>query len=119
MQEDCSVYRVADIVGKRWTILILLELYKGRQRWKRYSHIKSRLPGITPKMLSERLKELERDGMLDKRVDARMFPVKSEYRLTPSGSDFIGIIGGIKAWSLKWKSKNRKCRETGCRDCEL
>jgi len=58
MEQDCTIYKTASFVGKRWTLLILLELYKGQSRLKRYSEIKKGLPEITPKVLSLRLKEL-------------------------------------------------------------
>ena len=53
MDKDCSVYKTADFIGKRWTLLILLELYRGK-KIKRYSQIKENLHEITPKMLSTR-----------------------------------------------------------------
>jgi DNA-binding HxlR family transcriptional regulator len=119
MDRKCAVYRTAGFVGKRWTILILLELYKGGAGWKRYSHLKGRLMDITPKILSARLKELEKEEMVSKRIDASAFPVKSEYSLTDSGRDFIGIIKSIREWSLKWKVSNRECEKKGCEKCDL
>ena len=118
MDKECTIYRTADFIGKRWTLPILLELHKGGG-WKRYTLLKSRLGGITPKMLSERLKELEREGMVSKKTDAKNFPVKCEYSLTGSGKDFIGVIKEIKRWSLRWKFRNQKCKGTDCIHCEL
>ena len=119
MDKKCPIYRIVRFAGKRWTILIITELYKGRAKWKRYSRIKDKLPGITPKMMSARLKELEKEDLLKKRVDARKFPIKSEYRLTDSGEDFISIIKSMKSWGLKWKVKNEHCENTDCKYCEM
>lgn len=119
MRNGCTVYRTADIVGKKWTLLILLELYKGRARWKRYSELKKRLPDMTPKILSARLKELAREGMVLRRTDAKGFPLKCEYRLSKAGGDFVGVIKGMKQWALKWKAKNRGCENGDCKNCEL
>jgi DNA-binding HxlR family transcriptional regulator len=117
MEKSCTVYRTADFIGKRWTMLILLELYKGEAGTRRYSELKRGLPDITPKMLSARLKELEKEGLVKKMVDASEFPVKSIYSLTKSGEDFIKIIKGIKKWALKWKLKYRVCEQADCGEC--
>jgi|TARA_Y100000310_G_C20656430_1_gene802212 DNA-binding HxlR family transcriptional regulator len=119
MEKNCTVYKTMDFVGKKWTILVLLELYKGEQKWKRYSHIKKKMQDITPKILSARLKELEQEGMIKKRVDARKFPIKCEYSLSKSGDDFVNIVGNIKKWSLKWKIKNKQCDSKLCKYCKL
>ncbi|MAG22427.1 MAG: transcriptional regulator [Candidatus Diapherotrites archaeon] len=119
MQKECPVYGVVDFVGKRWTLLILLELYKGEHKRKRYTHIKNSLPNITPKILSARLKELEKQGMLKKQISAKTFPIKSEYYLTPRGEDFIKIIKGIKRWGLKWKISNEHCETMNCEECDF
>ncbi|MEK6859853.1 MAG: helix-turn-helix domain-containing protein [Nanoarchaeota archaeon] len=119
MKKECSVRKSINFLGKRWTLLILLELYKGESEWKRFSQIKKSLDNITSKVLSARLKELEREKLIEKRVNAEEFPIKSEYKLTEMGKDFINVIKSIKKWDLKWEKKNKKCRETDCKYCEL
>ncbi len=119
MHKECTVYKTAEFIGKRWSIVILLELYKGRSRWKRYSEIKSSIQDITPKILSLRLKELEKEGLILKKVDASSFPIKSEYALTESGEEFIKIIKDLKSWSLKWKFDNKICANARCKECTL
>lgn len=118
MEKSCAVYRTAGYIGKRWTIPILLELHRGEGA-KRYSAIKKSLPAITPKILSARLKELEKEGLVAKKIDADSMPVKCEYCLTKSGSGFIEIIKGMKNWALKWKIRNEACRNLDCRKCRL
>lgn len=119
MEQGCAVCQTAKFIGKRWTLLLLLELYKGETRKKRYSELKARLSGITPKLLSQRLRELEKEGLVRKKVDASSFPVRSEYELTESGSDFISAIKCIKKWSIRWKPCSRSCRSKDCKICCL
>lgn len=118
MHESCTIYRTIDFISKKWTLLILLELYKSQGK-KRYSELKHSLLDITPKILSARLRELERQGLVRKDIDARTFPVKCEYSLTENGRDFIRIIKDIKKWSLQWKYHNKECEQQDCKHCEL
>ena len=119
MDDECTLYKTVDFVGKRWTLLILLELYKSSSNSRRYSDIKANLPDITPKVLSARLKELEKEGLVKKKIDASKFPVRCDYTLTKSGEDFIKIIKDVKQWALKWKIKNKICEKASCKNCSL
>lgn len=115
--KNCTIYKTADFIGRRWTLLILLELYKKNPKPMRYSELKKSMPNITPKILSTRLKELEKEGLLVKKVYANSFPVKCEYILTKSGYDFFSVIKSMKKWSLKWKLKSRACSSKNCSEC--
>ena len=115
MDKKCTIYQTVDFIGKKWTLLILLELY--RSKTVRYSELKRGLPNITPKILSARLKELEKEKLINKKVDASEFPIKCEYSLTTAGNDFINVIKNIKKWALKWKINNKVCEEVNCRGC--
>jgi DNA-binding HxlR family transcriptional regulator len=119
MERSCPIHKTMDFIGKRWTLMILLELHRGSAKWKRYSVVKRGLKGITPKILSMRMKELVKEEMVRKRVDAKTFPVKSEYSLTERGEDFVRIIREIKSWGLKWKVKNEVCKTVECQQCEF
>ncbi len=119
MDKRCTVYQTLNFVSKKWTLLILLELYKGDKKKKRYSEIKNKMEEITPKVLSARLKELEKEGLITRNVDATQFPVKTEYALTQSGKDFIPIISQIKSWALHWKPHQELCESVDCKDCVL
>jgi len=116
MDKNCAVYYTTNLVGKRWTLLILLELYKGESKWKRYFQLKEKLPQLTPKILSTRLKELEKEGMIAKRVDSSTVPIKSEYSLTKRGEEFIEIIKQIKQWTLRW-GQFKRCKASDCKTC--
>ena len=104
---------------KKWTLLIILELYKGSDNTRRFSELKDAISDITPKILSERLKELEEEGIVTKKIDTTAFPVKCEYTLTESGLDLIEIIRTIKTWALKWKIENIPCGQQDCKVCVL
>jgi DNA-binding HxlR family transcriptional regulator len=119
MDESCTVNQTVRYLTKKWTLLIILELYKGDHHTRRFSELKDALGEITQKILSERLKELEEEGIVLKAVDATSFPVKSEYTLTESGLEIVNVIRGIKMWALKWKIDNIPCGEQDCRVCVL
>lgn len=116
MDKSCPVYYASNLIGKRWTILILLELYKGEKKSKRFHELKERLPQLTPKILSARLKEMEKEGLLIKKVDSTSVPIKSEYSLTKKGEEFIGIIDNIKRWVLRHKPV-KMCTSKNCKQC--
>lgn len=122
MDAACTVYKTMDYLAKRWTIPILLELYKGGMngmQWKRFNVLKSSMKEITPKVLSERLKELESQGLVENRIDSSSFPVKSEYRLTESGTELMSVVHELKMWALKWNINNEPCKQQDCRLCIL
>jgi DNA-binding HxlR family transcriptional regulator len=66
-----------------------------------------------------RLKELEKEGLIQHRVDETRFPVKSECTLTESGLEIISIIKDVKRWALKWKIANIECSCQDCSKCVL
>jgi len=119
MNHNCAIYNSINFLGKKWTFLIILELYKGKDKQKRYSEIKNKLSEITPKILSQRLKELEHHRILTKTTDSSKFPIKTKYTLTKIGLEIIPIIKSIKSWTLKHNPKNKYCSETDCEHCEF
>ena len=119
MDEACTVNMTVKYLTKKWTLLIILELYKGPGYTRRFSELKDSLGDITQKILSERLKELEEEGIVTKKIDSSSFPVKSEYTLTKSGLELVGVIRGIKSWALKWKIDNIPCGGQDCKVCVL
>ena len=119
MDDACTINLTVKYLTKKWTLLIILELYKGREYTRRFSELRDALPGITPKVLSERLKELEEEGIITRRVDATAFPVRADYTLTDSGLEIVEVIRSIKRWALKWKIQNIPCGEQDCKVCVL
>jgi DNA-binding HxlR family transcriptional regulator len=119
VKKNCTVNVTAKYLTKKWTFLIILELYKGENYTRRFSELKEAIEEITPKTLSERLKELEEEGIVSKRIDASSFPVKCEYTLTECGVDVVEIIRAVKRWALKWKIDNIPCEQQDCKNCVL
>ncbi len=118
MDHTCTVYITMEYLSKRWAILILHELSKGEE-WKRFTDIKNSMKEITPKVLTERLRELESEGLIEKRVDNTCVPMKSEYRLTEASWELMNVVHDLKMWALKWKVHNPACAKLNCRICTL
>ena len=66
-----------------------------------------------------RLRELEEDGMIKRRVSTDVFPVRSEYSLTPMGAGLVDVLRGMREWAIKWKVKNVHCDSATCAECEI
>lgn len=91
----CSIARTLDIIGDRWTILILRELFLHPAR--RFQDLEASLPGLTPSVLSARIKELTAHGVLASRLYAD-HPPRPEYMLTKKGRALNPILIALKAW---------------------
>jgi DNA-binding HxlR family transcriptional regulator len=98
-EQFCSSYQHAvEILGKRWTGLIIKVLLAGPQRFK---EIAEQIEGVSDRMLSERLKELEAEGVIERRVYPET-PVRIEYRLTEKGQALEPVIAVIADWGHQW-----------------
>ncbi|SAL56506.1 HxlR family transcriptional regulator [Caballeronia peredens] len=93
----CPVARSTDIVGDRWTLLVLRELYMGTSKFEEIQ-IQTE---ATPQMLATRLKSLEADGMIE-RHPYNEKPLRYEYRLTEKGKAFYPVIQALRAWGETW-----------------
>ncbi len=91
VNEVCTVNRTIRYLTKKWALLIIFELYKGDVYTRRFTELKDSPEGITAKVLSQRLKELEEEGLAGRRVDAEHFSVNSEYHLTEGGLGLIEV----------------------------
>jgi DNA-binding HxlR family transcriptional regulator len=96
--ESCPVLRTADIISGKWTLLILRDLSKGINR---FSGLERSLVGISPKTLSERLKGLEKAGIITRKSYAEV-PPRVEYTLTRMGWDLIPLIDHMRDYGTKW-----------------
>lgn len=103
MKETSLCPRMAkamELLGKRWTTLILYQLLEGPQR---FNEIESALP-VSGRLLSERLKELEKEGLVERKVFLEV-PIRVEYSLTDKGSALEGAIREVEKWSQTWLEK--------------
>lgn len=93
----CPVKLTADIIGGKWKPLILFYLEDGT---KRFGELQKRIPGLTKKMLTQHLRELERDQVIHRKVYA-VVPPKVEYSLTRHGESLKPILKLMSAWGTK------------------
>jgi DNA-binding HxlR family transcriptional regulator len=97
-QKNCPVARTLDLVGERWTILILRDLFlKGPRRFQDFQ---DSLAGVAPNTLSARLKGLEAAGFVERKA-YREHPPRLEYRLTPKGKSFGPVMQALREWGLR------------------
>lgn len=94
----CPVARTLDIIGDRWAILILRDLFRFETR--RFQDFEDTLPGLTPSVLSARLKDLESSAVIASRNYAE-HPPRLEYFLTPKGRELGPILLAMKKWGEK------------------
>ncbi len=95
----CIRYQQAvEIIAKRWTALILKVLM---DKPLRFSEIAEQLDVVSDRVLSERLKELEQEAIIERRVLPEP-PIRVEYSLTPKGKALAPILDAIEAWSHDW-----------------
>ncbi|WP_239618808.1 winged helix-turn-helix transcriptional regulator [Cohnella mopanensis] len=90
--------KAMELLSKRWTALIVFQLLSGPQRFAR---IESSLPNLSGKVLSERLKELEAEGIIQRDVYPET-PVRIEYKLTDKGNALAPLFDSISNWSSEW-----------------
>ncbi|MBR0418896.1 MAG: helix-turn-helix transcriptional regulator [Erysipelotrichaceae bacterium] len=98
---DCPVEYTASLLGNKWKPLILRELLSGT---KRYNELTRNVVGISPKVLTENLRELEEDGVISRKVYPEV-PPKVEYSLTEKGNDLKDIIEAMKTFGIKYKKQ--------------
>ncbi|MEW2506468.1 winged helix-turn-helix transcriptional regulator [Amycolatopsis sp. CA-161197] len=95
----CTRFHAAiELIGTRWTGAILRAVFTGHHR---YALIKAAVPGISDTMLTQRLRKLEEDGLLEKRV-LTATPLQVEYHLTAKSQDLEPVLDAVVAWSHKW-----------------
>jgi len=101
-QGICPRYhRAVELIGRRWSGAIVRVLLDGPQR---FSGILQQVAGLTDRLLSERLKELEAEGVVARRVYPET-PVRIEYSLTEKGRDLERVVREIHRWADRWVPK--------------
>src|SRR3990170_8612436 len=97
--ELCSrFHRASELIGRRWTGAIIFVLLKSRCR---FAALGAAIPDITDRMLSDRLRELEEEGIIERTVIPNT-PVRVEYTLTKKGRGLAPAINAITDWAHKW-----------------
>ena len=97
-RQFCPVAMAAEILSTRWTIVLVRELIAGSTR---FNELRRGVPRMSPALLSQRLKELEQAGIVQ-RFPSRTEPGVFEYRLTESGRELGPLIEGFGCWGQRW-----------------
>jgi DNA-binding HxlR family transcriptional regulator len=95
--EACPIRNVVAQIGDKWSMLILFALVDGPDR---FNALKSRVIGISQRMLTQTLRDLEREGYVKRTVYAEV-PVKVEYQLTPMGKELVKPLYQLVSWAEK------------------
>ncbi|NNF58642.1 MAG: helix-turn-helix transcriptional regulator [Rhodothermaceae bacterium] len=97
----CPVELTLSTVGGKWAALILWHLRGGTRR---YSELRRALPGVSHKMLAQRLRELEADELIDRAVYP-VVPPKTEYTLTAEGERLLPALTAMQQWGMAYKDE--------------
>ena len=99
-------HRAVELIGGRWTGALIHLLLHGRMR---FAELRAAIPEISDRMLSERLRELEAEGILA-RIVVPETPVRVEYELTEKGRALEHALGAVGKWAERWVSEPRAAR---------
>jgi DNA-binding HxlR family transcriptional regulator len=105
-EQFCGIAKALDVVGERWTLLLVRDLLLGPRR---YGDLLAGLPGMTTNLLAKRLRQLEEQGLVEKaRLPA---PASSTvvYRLTQAGRELEPVLHALGAWGWRFMEKPEKC----------
>ncbi|HUN52376.1 MAG TPA: helix-turn-helix domain-containing protein [Candidatus Sulfotelmatobacter sp.] len=97
IERSCPVARSLSLLGDRWTLLLILEVFLGSRRFEEFEA----LLGISPHLLSRRLARLVADGILRKEAYQQR-PLRQHYRLTDKGRDLFPVVLGLMQWGNRW-----------------
>jgi DNA-binding HxlR family transcriptional regulator len=104
-RDSCPVCATAELVCTKWTMLVVRDLAQGRTR---FCELERSLAGISPRTLSLRLRELEAEGVVERRTFAEV-PPRVEYALTDKGHALIPIIEGMRDFGREWLDATGPC----------
>lgn len=92
-------HHAIELIGKRWTGAIVCAL---TERSMRYGELGKAIPGVSDRLLSQRLRELEEEGLVEREVEAGT-PVRVVYSLTEAGQQLDPVLSELKSWARRWK----------------
>ncbi len=106
--EDCPIRNVVAQIGDKWSVLILFALVDGPDR---FNSLKSRVVGVSQRMLTQTLRDLEREGYVNRTVYPEV-PVKVEYELTQLGKDLVKPLYQLVSWADTHHDEIRRSRKS-------
>ncbi|OGL05629.1 MAG: hypothetical protein A3H48_04010 [Candidatus Rokubacteria bacterium RIFCSPLOWO2_02_FULL_71_18] len=95
--QRCPVAKTLEVVGDRWTLLVVRDLLGGARR---FHDLQAGLPGLAPNILSERLKLMEAHALVSRRFYSD-HPPRAEYELTAKGKELGVVVGALAAWGAR------------------
>ena len=93
--KNCPSRQILDRIGDTWSVLVVMMLADGPQR---YTALSRRIEGVSPKMLTQTLRGLERDGLIGRTVHAEV-PPRVDYELTTLGRSLLSLVGALENWA--------------------
>jgi DNA-binding HxlR family transcriptional regulator len=96
--KSCPIEATFKIIGKKWAVLIIREMFRGTTQFNRFLE---NIEGVTPKVLTERLRELEKLGIVKRRIVSE-YPIKVEYGLTDLGKEFEPVLLAAGSFSMRY-----------------
>ena len=92
---NCPSRQILDRIGDTWSVLVVVMLAEGTHR---YTELAKRIQGVSPKMLTQTLRGLERDGLITRTVHP-VVPPRVDYALTELGRSLYGLVEGLEKWA--------------------
>ena len=96
--KSCPIETTFKIIGKKWAVLIIREMFRGTTQFNRFLES---IESITPKVLTERLRELEKFGIIKRRIVSE-YPIRVEYELTDLGKAFEPVLLAAGSFSMRY-----------------
>ncbi len=117
--EGCPVFITSQILGKKWSILVIQELLASEKKeGPQFGDLQRALSWVSPKVLTQRLRELEHEEIVDRIVDASVMPAHVHYQLTEKGKGIESILRAMQKWGLKFhQEETSDCIGKGIRRC--
>lgn len=109
LDDLCPARQVLELIADKWSVLIVYAL---GEETRRYNQLQRMIGGITPKMLTQTLRRLERDGLV-RRVVYPVVPPMVEYSLTPIGRNLLKLIAALCQWAEEHLADVQAARQTG------
>ncbi len=103
-QQSCPIARTLDIIGDRWTVLVLRDLSGGGRR---FQDLLTSLEGISPNLLADRLKTLEAHGIVGRSFYSE-HPPRAQYRLTEKGTALQPTLDALRDWGERYEPRRRR-----------
>lgn len=101
-EDNCNILNIWNVLSRRWSLLLLRNL--SSKNVIRFNELKRNLKGISSTVLSDRLSELEQEGLVTKKIYPEI-PIKVEYRLTNKAKDLELILENLSKWCQRWELK--------------